>query len=430
MPNLLKTKYLKNVATLFTGSVLSQVLILGLSVFLTRIFTPTEFGIYGIFSAFIAIGGEVVNGRYDQGIIIPKQLKEAVTLYRLCVFLAVVISAFTFLPIIILTPIAADLFSVEIIENWPLWIPIALLFTGINLPSQFLLNRLKKYKALSVVRIVTSATSASSAMALGYYLDIRTGLVVGLVLGQIVAGIIHLIILIPTLRSNPSTHPLKAELKQVAITYSDYPKFAIAGSWLNTLSRQLPFFILPIFFGEQVLGFFALVNRALAGPMGMVGSAFSQVFYERAARADKLGAEKLKEVTLSTLKLLSGISIAPFLLILFYSTPLFAFVFGEEWTISGDYAKGLIPWMCAVLIVSPLTFMMNVKNRLKLEMNVNIGLIIGRIILLGIGGYLGSALTTMYIFGFGNLAFYGIYLLIILGLTEIGPLKTKLNSLK
>lgn len=430
MPNLLKTKYLKNVATLFTGSVLSQVLILGLSVFLTRIFTPAEFGIYGIFAAIIAIGGEVVNGRYDQGIIIPKQLKEAVTLYRLCIVLAIAISAITFLPIIILTPFAENLLSVKIIENWPLWIPVALLFTGINLPSQFLLNRLKKYNVLSVVRIATSATTALSAMALGYFLDIRSGLIVGLVLGQVVAGIIHLIILIPTLKSNPSTHPLKAELKSVALTYIDYPKFAIAGSWLNTFSRQLPFFMLPIFFGEQVLGFFALVNRALAGPMGMVGSAFSQVFYERAARAEKLGVSKLKEVTLSTLKLLSGISVLPFLVIILFSTPLFAFVFGEEWRVSGDYARGLIPWMCAVLIVSPLTFMMNVKNRLKLEMNVNIGLIIGRVILLAIGGYMGSALTTMYIFGYGNLIFYGLYLLIILGLAEIGPLKNKLNPVR
>jgi O-antigen/teichoic acid export membrane protein len=66
-----------------------------------------------------------------------------------------------------------------------------------------------------------------------------------------------------------------------------YRKFPLVSTWsalMNTLSWQLPAFMLAGFFSTSVAGFYSLGFRVLAMPMSLVGGAIAQVFFQRAAR--------------------------------------------------------------------------------------------------------------------------------------------------
>ena len=76
------TVFYKNIFTLLKGSVLAQLIPLIISPFITRLYTPKELGVLAIFSSISVILGSVVNGRYEQALVLVKTEKEAVFIYK------------------------------------------------------------------------------------------------------------------------------------------------------------------------------------------------------------------------------------------------------------------------------------------------------------------------------------------------------------
>ena len=54
---------------------------------------------------------------------------------------------------------------------------------------------------------------------------------------------------------------------------------------MNTLSSNLPSLLLTYYFNPAIAGFFAFGYRLLTYPLSIIGSAFSQVFFQRGAEA-------------------------------------------------------------------------------------------------------------------------------------------------
>jgi O-antigen/teichoic acid export membrane protein len=78
--------------------------------------------------------------------------------------------------------------------------------------------------------------------------------------------------------------------------------------------------------------------------MNFIGGAISQVFYQQASLL-KNDNEKLKKLTIGTIKKSSLVSLPFLILLLLWGPQLFAFVFGKEWEIAGEYARILSPWI-------------------------------------------------------------------------------------
>ena len=69
--------YIKQIATLMSGTLFSQALMLLIIPILTRIYTPAEFGVYSLFFSITMIVGLVSSLKYDQAIMLPKDDKDA-----------------------------------------------------------------------------------------------------------------------------------------------------------------------------------------------------------------------------------------------------------------------------------------------------------------------------------------------------------------
>ena len=68
-----KSEFNFNVFTLMVGSTLAQAIPIAITPILTRLYTPEDFGVLALFIAITSILGSVVNGRYEQAIILPKK---------------------------------------------------------------------------------------------------------------------------------------------------------------------------------------------------------------------------------------------------------------------------------------------------------------------------------------------------------------------
>jgi O-antigen/teichoic acid export membrane protein len=85
---------------------------------------------------------------------------------------------------------------------------------------------------------------------------------------------------------------------------------------------------------------------------------------------------------------------------------LFAWYFGETWRISGMYAQMLSPWLFFVLCGSPLSNLFVVLGRLRLSLNLNIGLLLVRISAMFIGAYWFSPTVAILLFAAVSFAYW------------------------
>ena len=66
------SEYSKNVLTLLSGTVIAQALPILFAPVLTRIFSPEEFAVYGVYIAVVMFCTVLSSGRYELAIILPE----------------------------------------------------------------------------------------------------------------------------------------------------------------------------------------------------------------------------------------------------------------------------------------------------------------------------------------------------------------------
>src|SRR5690606_39162851 len=75
----------RNVAALMTGTTLAQALPIAASPLLSRLYTPGDFGVLGLYAAICAIVSVLAAGRYEIAIVQPRSDAEAANLAALSV---------------------------------------------------------------------------------------------------------------------------------------------------------------------------------------------------------------------------------------------------------------------------------------------------------------------------------------------------------
>ena len=84
--------FYKNIFILLKGSVLAQLIPLIISPFITRLYSPKELGVLALFSSISVILGSLVNGRYEQALVLVKTENEAKHLTILSLLISLVVS--------------------------------------------------------------------------------------------------------------------------------------------------------------------------------------------------------------------------------------------------------------------------------------------------------------------------------------------------
>ena len=78
-----QSAYARNVLTLMTGTTLAQAIPIAISPILTRLYSPEDFGTFGLYMAIVAIASVLVTGRYELAILLPKRDRDAMHILAL-----------------------------------------------------------------------------------------------------------------------------------------------------------------------------------------------------------------------------------------------------------------------------------------------------------------------------------------------------------
>ena len=92
-----ESEFYKNVLTLMSGTLIAQALPFFTSPILSRIYSPENFGVYGLFTSIVGVTAVLATGRYELAIMLPKKETDARTIVKISCLFAVFVGALAFL---------------------------------------------------------------------------------------------------------------------------------------------------------------------------------------------------------------------------------------------------------------------------------------------------------------------------------------------
>lgn len=419
-----KAEGVRNVLTLITGTTIAQAIPVAISPILTRIYTPEDFGLFALYTSIVSILAVIATCRYELAIMIPEKDEDAVNIVGLSILISLSISTCLCVVIWMFNEQIVYLLGNPDISKWLYLVPINVLITGIYQSFNYWSNRKKKYKRLAFRNVSQSTSNAAISLGLGASQISSGGLIIGSLLGQVIAtGILGKQVL---REDNHLTKFInKNEIKKQATIYKDFPLFSTWSGWLNTVSVQFPMMILTSCFNSTVTGFYSLSHRLLNIPLSLVGSSVGQVFFQKANEV-KNDEVQLKEITYHMYKKLLYIGLIPMMLVLGFGDLLYSLIFGPNWEIAGNYARVLSIWLLFVFISSPLSTLFDTLGKQKQGLLFNIIMFLFRVLALLTGALIfQDAWVTILLYAvIGALFWFGhcVYILKLVGVKYIDSL--------
>lgn len=413
-----QSAFWRPIFTLLTGSAAAQAINLGLLPWLGQLYDASAFGVQGVFVAVVITALVGINGGYDQAVMLPTAESEARALLRLSQGIAVGGTLLVALLLWLLGGWFWPYFDAPVmLAGWQWLLPLSLLLEGWMQPLRLMLNRQEAYRALSLSRLAQSLAAGAAMLTLGYQDWGAPGLLLGWVAGEAAAWLWMAVAYRQQLQRRPI--PRQAgQARAVAYAYRDFPQKAIGAGWLNALSRQLPLYLLPAFYGSAVAGYYFMAQRVLLMPLGLVSQAIGEVFYRQATRLAQEGQDVLWAFTRRTLRQLSALGTIPLLVVMGLGPWLVEAVFGPEWQLTGQFARWLMPWLFLRFITSPLTGLVDIFRRLDFQLHYNLWLFGTRLGSLLLAGYLLTPLPGIILYSLVSAALIGWHLWFLLGLAK------------
>ncbi len=338
-----RSKFLANTLKLVIGAGIGQAITLIISPILTRLYTPSEFGIFTFFISIVGGLALVSTLRYEMAIILQKDEKNAINMASLSLFISFCICCFLLLLVTTGTLFLPDVVGHGVMKQWLFLLPFLVLLIGTGNIFQNWFNRKRNYSILAVGKVINSAGNNGGMLILGLVGAGVWGLLGGYMIGYFLFALFFLIVF---------AYSGRASLKDINFSFfsslakrhRDLPLSNTPQVIVELMQNYGIVYLAQIFFTSSVIGWFSLSMRVLQSPLMLIGSSLSQVLYKDASELYR-SAGQIRGLVLKTVKLSSLIALPMLIVLLTVGPWLFTFIFGERWGESGIYARILAPWM-------------------------------------------------------------------------------------
>jgi O-antigen/teichoic acid export membrane protein len=375
--------FIKNIMVLMSGSSLALLIPFIVTPILTRFFTPDDFGLWGTYSAVVAVVAVIANGRYELTIILPKQESDAFNLFSASLIISVGVALLSLILNIFFGHWLSNTLDMPRLEPWLYFVPLAVVLIAIRQATNYWHNRNKRFDVLSAGKIVQSGSTAISNLSIGKFAYFSGGLIISTIVGQFLLAVYYL----QRMKLKSLIHNINlSRMKELLIEYREFPMKSGAGIFFNILKEQAPIFLLAYYFDETIVGFYALIIRLFGVPLTLVAGSIGQVYFQKANELIERKKEIFKLFVKTTSRLALA-AIAPVAALLLFGEEIFAFVFGDEWQEAGRILVIFTIYYAIRFIISSQSSLLIVFKRLTAELTFNITALVLQIASLVIGGY-------------------------------------------
>ncbi|WP_336012439.1 oligosaccharide flippase family protein [Acinetobacter calcoaceticus] len=382
--------FLKAVSVLVGGTAFAQLLAFICLPILTRLYSPEDYAVLGIYVAIVSILSVIACLRLEIAIPIPEKDEKAKSLLVISLTINIIFIAILYLLLLFVYPLIKDFYVIQQLSIWIWFIPLGVFLSGLYSALQYWSTRKKRFKDIAQTRMTQALLGNGTSLGLGL-LAWGFG---GLILGQLFSfggGVLKL---------GSSAHKdIKQVTKKVAVKdiiseYQNFPKYSTLEALANTSAIQLPLIIIASLMIGPEVGYLMLAMKIMTLPMSLLGSTISQVYYAQAAEKKQQGS--LKEYTIDILIQLQRIScLIPIgSLILYFLIP---FLLGDKWYRTGEIILWMAPWFVLQFVASPISMGMHLQGKQKQMLMLTISGLIMRIgAIFSTISYLGSYLAEAF----------------------------------
>ena len=351
--------FFRDISIQFIGSIVAQIIPFLFIPILSQLFDPLEFGYLTKFQAVGAILVVFVGFRYYNAIVLPKSEKTSLSLFYISIVSTVLISIIIFFGFLIINNFTS--YFEELKYSYIIF-PLFVFFHGINITLIQYSVRQKKFKTNSISKVLLSLNNNSSSLIFGFFQNTY-----GLIYGKLIGLFSSIIYLFYKLKINYKNLVTTNDLKGAALEYFDFPRYTIYPALLDTLSIQLVVLFIDFYFDSNILGQFGFMIMLIGAPLSIISFSLKDVFYQRISNAyNNKNNDRVNEIFYLSLKFLILVSIIITGLFFTIGEKVFYIFIEDKWSQAFSFAEILIFSFLIKMIVSPLSTVFNVFNKLKI----------------------------------------------------------------
>ncbi len=334
---------------------------------LTRIYSPIDFEVLAIFVALTGVFSAAACLRFELAVPLPESDNVAANLLVTALGIALLVSVSALISVVCMLAMFPEARWLEKL-GYLIWLwPAAVLVCGLYNALQYWATRRKWFESVAKTRVVQGVGGAGSQLLLGFGGVGPVGLIAGYIVsvGAGIAGLYNRIrredrVLFQNLRSS--------ELLSSAREYSRFPTWSSTEALANGIGNGLPIILIASLVLGPEAGFVFLAMRMLGVPMALIGTSVGQVYLSEAAAKHRSG-----QLGLFSAKVFNGLirtGVGPLIFAGITVGPFSEILFGRDWGRVGELILWMTPWFVMQLLGSPVSMVMQVKQRQKLMLGV------------------------------------------------------------
>lgn len=364
-----RSEFTKGVFAISSGTMAGQVIVLIVTPIITRLYSPSDYGVLAVYASVIGVIAVISSLRYELAIPLPKDDQTAANVLVLALIICLSISIVSGVALWCLGGYLVTFTKTPALKAYLWLIPLGTFGAGSYTIFSLWAVRANNYRKLGQTKLTQGIMLVVTQIALGILNIKPLGLLLGLLAGH-TAGIGTLAV--STLKINKQIFKKVSfdRVLMVAKRYRRFPLFSSYTSFIDAISCQAPAFLLAALYGPSVAGLYAFSQRVISAPLVLVGKSVDQVYFGEASRLinnDPSGKSLLRIYfrTANKMFLLGILFVIPLFL---FSPVLFELLFGKIWREAGHYVQIMAPMFLVQFVIAPLSQTLNVIERQDIQL--------------------------------------------------------------
>ncbi|WP_103063837.1 oligosaccharide flippase family protein [Actinomyces qiguomingii] len=338
------------ILTLVSGTATAQGITFLLQIFIARVYSDTDKGLFGIYGSITGFVITFAALRFDLTVMLPKDDRSAKVLERLSRRCIVVSSLLTSLVCMCSATLLRDSYHhSEQLMWWLMASGITVFLVAQIANVQYWLTRKGRFGDIARNRVFQSTAVAGCQLLVGVAMHGGlSAIIIGTIAGQ-------LLTLISLERRVPELHgpqdPQAPAMRDMMRRYWKMPLLNGPNVFVDSVRNNGINLIIGAA-SVAALGQFQLAWNIMQVPVALISGSVSQVFLKKLSDAPP---GTMLPMVRSVLWRAFLAAIVPFALLYVLAPWLFPFLFGATWDDAGYYARALTPWLFMNVLTSPVS---------------------------------------------------------------------------
>jgi O-antigen/teichoic acid export membrane protein len=339
------------VSRIVGGSVVGQGLVVLTAPVLTRLYDPTEFGLFTVFTSVVGIVSLISTASLHRAIPVPRSEGEAADVAWAALAAVTATAVLTGAVGVVAAEPIANLLGVPLLEHYWWLVALTVFVLGTYFTLSEFMTRARSYGALGARNLLQGVGQAATQVGLGM---VHVG-PLGLLLGPGVGRMFGLGGLVSNGGLLRQPRPTLARLRDVVRRYRRFPLLTTPSALLNSAGLEVPMLLVSALYGDARAGLLGLTIRVISTPANVIGQAVGQVFTGESSEAIREPTGALDQMLRSTVRRLLLVGALPAAVLILAGPWLFGVIFGPTWTEAGEYARVLALAYLAQFAVNPVS---------------------------------------------------------------------------